>query len=208
MEVIIDGQRNFEFRGEPAGVLEALAAITDHLRAQRRGMLSLTVDGESIQPVQVSGDLEDRPLSSVGVIEVTSEALGNLARNVLQELGAVLPDLPRVCRELAAVFHGDSPEDGYDPFTELARIWAHIKQQELLVVEALDLDLDALQVGGVSAKQMHTELNQFLEEAADALKNGDTVLLGDLLEYELAVRAEKEAELVALLQERVPPTSG
>ena len=38
-------------------------------------------------------------------------------------------------------------------------------------------------------------------EAAQAVLDGDCILIGDLLEYELAPRAEQEARIVALLQE-------
>jgi hypothetical protein len=44
------------------------------------------------------------------------------------------------------------------------------------------------------------ELNSFLDEAAQALRDGDTVLLADLLEYELSPRAELEGEIVSLLR--------
>lgn len=45
-------------------------------------------------------------------------------------------------------------------------------------------------------------MNKFLAEAVGALESGDLVLLGDLLEYELAPRAEAEVRITALLRER------
>lgn len=208
MEVIIDGQRNFEVEGRPESVMEVLGAVEEHLRAHQRGMLSLRVDGEEVPPNQVQARLE--PLSPQGVktLEITSEELGVLVESVLASLRQVLPELPKACRDLAKVFQGDSPEDGYEPFHQLAQIWSHIKSQERLVVDALELDLDALTLEGKTGREMHEALNQYLEEAASALKSGDTVLLGDLLEYELAPRAEEEAALVALLRESAPASSG
>jgi hypothetical protein len=126
----------------------------------------------------------------------------------LDELVAILPDLPHACRSLAEVFHSGTPEDGYEPFQELANIWSLIKTREILVVDALHLDLNALEVGGQVVAGLHSELNGFLEEAAQALQDGDCVLLGDLLEYELAPRAELEAEIVAHLQEHAPAKTG
>ena len=70
------------------------------------------------------------------------------------------------------------------------------------VGRAGQLDWDALDVDGSSVKEMHDKLNACLEEAADALTAGDCVLLGDLLEYELAPQAEAEVKIVSLLRDR------
>lgn len=208
MEVIIDGQRNFEVRGTPADVFEVVAAISEHLSEQRLAMMSLRVDGEELRPEQVPEKLLGLDVASVRTIEVGVSPLKSLVSDCLAELEEALPHLPKACRDLAAIFHGDTPEEGYDPFTELAALWGHVKNREKLVVEALELDLNQLQVSGMNAELLHTELNQFLQEAAEAIKNGDTILLGDLLEYELAPRAEKEKDLVALLQARSAAASG
>ena len=86
--------------------------------------------------------------------------------------------------------------------------WSQIKSREALVTNALELDTTAITLNGKSMVTIHEELNQFLEEAAQALKDSYTILLGDLLEYELAPRAEQELEIVALLQAQIPATSG
>ena len=46
------------------------------------------------------------------------------------------------------------------------------------------------------------------QDARKALEAEDCVLLGDLLEYELAPRAEAEAEVVALLRSQASQQSG
>ncbi|MBI2432481.1 MAG: hypothetical protein HYV26_06390 [Candidatus Hydrogenedentes bacterium] len=208
MEVIVDGDRGFRVEGQPVDALAVLAAINDHLHSRSRAILSLKLNGTEVAPQQVPEMLRGVPIESVETLEVGSEDLGTLINTCLSELRNVLPDLPKACRDLAAVFHGDQPDEGYQHFTQLANIWSHVKTREKLVVNALDLNLHELQVNEMTAEQMHAELNQFLEEAITAIRNGDTVLLGDLLDYELAPRAEKEAELVDLLQARAAAKSG
>jgi hypothetical protein len=90
---------------------------------------------------------------------------------------------------------------------ELAEIWGHIKSRESLVANALELDLGDLEVDGKTVQSVHTELNQFLQEAEQALKDGDIILLADLLEYELAPRAELEVSIVSLLQAHIPASA-
>ena len=200
MDVIIDGKPDFEVQGEPESALAVVVAASEFLREQRRAILALEVDGQAIPADGVVAALEERPVESVETVVITTEDVHTLVDTCLAELEDALPDLPEACHNLAEIFQGDDPESGFEPFYQLAEIWRHIKIREIQVVHALDLDLDALQSDGLSFKAMHDELNKFLSEAAEALETADCVLLGDLLEYELAPRAEAEAEIVALLR--------
>ena len=208
MDVILDGASNYDFRGEPDNVLSAVGAVSEYLRQAGRSILSIKVDGSEIAPQDLSARLKGAPASSVGRLEIGSELTTTLVEDCLKGLGENLPELPAICRSLAAVFQGETPEEGFDPFIQLAEVWSHIKSREALVTNALDLDTETLTINGKSIVAIHGELNQFLEEAAQALKDGDIILLGDLLEYELAPRAELELEIVALLQAQIPASSG
>lgn len=202
MDVIVDGERNFRFSGEPEDALAAVAVVAEWLRERGRGMLSVNVDGESVWPDALVDRLRGRSLTAVGRLEVRSALLSELIQDSLRELREALPDLPEACRHLARVFQSDTPAEAFDPFQELADIWSHIKARELMVAEALHIDLNSEAVNGKSLASLHEDLNAQLEEAVRALEVGDCVLLGDLLEYELAPRAEREAAIALLLEER------
>lgn len=202
MDVIVDGEQNFKIQGDPENVLSVIVAAGDLLRGKGRGITAIRVDGVPVTPEAMAEALESRAIASVTTLEIVSGSLRNMIAQSLDELQSALPDLPEACHSLAEVFQGDEPESGYDPFHRLAEIWRHIKIRESEVAHALDLDLDALDIDGTCIREMHESLNNFLAEAAEALEREDCVLLGDLLEYELAPRAEVEAGIVALLRER------
>lgn len=208
MDVILDGASNYDLQGDPEDVLSAVAAISEFLRKDGRSILSLTVDGKPIVPEEMADELKDMPTSQVKQLEVGSEDTNKLVEDCLQTLGKHLPELPNICRNLAAVFQGETPEEGFEPFVEMAELWSGIKSRQVMVTNALELDVESLSLNGKSIETIHEELNQFLEEAAQALKDGDIILLGDLLEYELAPRAEQELAIVALLQAQIPASSG
>jgi hypothetical protein len=203
MEVIVDGQKGFRFEEPPRDVLAAVASISDAKRAEGRAVLSVRIDGQPVSPENIVTILENKPLSDVGILAVCTEVINTLVRNCLAELEQALPELPGVCHRLRDIFHGECPESGYDPFQQLAAIWQAIKEREIQIFSALDIDLNTFEVHGEPISRIHAELNQYIEEAAEALKAGDCVLLGDLLEYELAPRAETEAAIVALLRSKV-----
>jgi hypothetical protein len=205
MEVVVDGRKGFQFPQEPRDVLAAVSAVNETLRAQGRAILALTVDGRSIAPGDVLADLAKMSVDQVQSLSVSTEAVSTLVQNCLAELEQALPELPQVCHSLAEIFQGQNPESGYEPFEQLAVIWKTIKERERQVFSALDIDLSQIEVNGEPISRIHDELNRYIEEAAEALKAGDCVLLGDLLEYELAPRAETEAAIVALLRAKIAP---
>ena len=204
MDVIVDGASNYNLQGTPDDVMGAVAAVSEFLRAQGRSVLSVKVDGEVVSPETIADRLKGTPLASVSRLEIGSESTTTLVEDCLQGLQEFLPELPQVCRNLAEVFQGEKPEEGFDPFVELAEIWCQVKSREALVANALELDAAALEVDGKTVQTIHAELNQFLQEAEQALKDGDIILLADLLEYELAPRAELEVSIVSLLQAHIP----
>lgn len=202
MDVWVDGQNNFRVEGEPEDALAVFRAATDFLRAQGRMVTVLTVDGVGVSPGDVCARLEGVALAQVAKLEVTSEDIRVLVTESLREVEQAIVELPQLCRQLAEVFQGSDPSEGFEPFQKLAGIWGHVKSRQQLAASALELNLEAAEVQGMRVSALAEELNGFLGEAADALKRNDSVLLGDLLEYELAPRAELEAGIVAWLQER------
>ncbi len=208
MDVVIDGDRNFGLQGEPKNVLAVLGAVEGHLRKQGRAILSIQIDGKEYAPDDLLSRTGELQVNAVSELAVQSEKIARLIADCLEELRGVLPELPTVCRSLAEIFHSDRPQEGYEPFHKLADLWFQIKKRQQLAARAMDLDLEQLEINGVSVATMHDELNGFLQEAAEALEQQDCILLGDLLEYELAPRAEQESDIVALLQERAPAHSG
>lgn len=202
MEIRIDQSRKFQPESKPTSLIELLGEVSDWLRAQGRAMLSVRVDGTEVYPSDLPGKSKLMPLDNVELVEIATDEISKLVDTSLKELEGPLPDLAEVCHSLAREFQGESPESGYEPFHRLAEIWQNIKERQMVIARALDLDWDALDVDGSSVKEMHDKLNACLEEAADALTAGDCVLLGDLLEYELAPQAEAEVKIVSLLRDR------
>ena len=207
MDVLVDGQSNFQLDGSPEDLMAVVGAVSEFLLGQDRAMISIAVDGEDVPHEDLQTYSGGHPVAGIKRIEVASRPIAEMITESLDDLEASIPELPGACRKLAAVFHGDAPEEGYDPFNALADIWSHVKQRQAMVATTLNIDLDTLALGDKRIDELHTELNGFLEEAAQAITDGDCVLLGDLLEYELAPRAENEVDIVALLREKAAAAS-
>lgn len=202
MEIRIDNQPSSPLADEPRDVLAAVAAVSDYLRTRGRAVMSVRIDGRTVAADALAATLRDKPVADVNVLEIASEDIIGLVNNSLSELELVLPDLPDVCRRLAELFQSQDPNSGYEPFNQLAAIWKTVKERQVLIAGALDIDLNAEVVNGKRVADHHAEFNRLLGEAAEAIQSGDSVTLGDLLEHEMAPKAEAEARIVALLRAR------
>lgn len=208
MEVIVDGVRESEFGGEETDLVSVLAEVSEALRQRGRAVLAVVADGRDVSPEEVAEVFADKTTDDIKSLEFKTEEAGLLVETSLNEMSEVIGELANVCHGLAEVFQGESPDEGYDTFNQLAGIWQEVKTRQQQVVNTMGLDFEALVLEGVTLAAIHSELNKYLNEAVEALEARDCVLLGDLLEYELAPRAENEAKIVALLQARLKADAG
>ena len=207
MEVYVDGVKE-SWTSEMSGtLLEIVAVLSSRLREGHRALLAVQIDGEIITPDDLRAAAGGRTVDTIQRIEIQSEPVGRLVDQSLGELDEHLPMLPQVCHKLSAVFQSETPEDGYAPFNQLAEIWHAVKVREMQLANALDIRMDDLTIGGRTLMQLTDELNDYLREAEEAMRAGDSVALGDLLAYELAPRAELETKIVGLLRSHIPHVS-
>ncbi len=201
MEVMIDGIVGEPPEDSAASVFDVVVAIGKKLQEQGRSIMAVEVDGEPVSAEQLVEAMKDKPATAIQRLFITSQDTQMLVQESLREIERTLPELPLACQELAKVFQSESPDAGYEPFQHLAAIWSVLKERELMVANALEMPLEELVIDDLSVETFHDDLNKYLREATEALKVKDSVLLGDLLEHELAPRAEKEAQIVAFLKE-------
>lgn len=201
MQIIADEDAPLELPDTPEDLLGAAAMASDILRDRGRAIVRIAVDGIDVPYTRLIETLKDRPVDSCETISFVTEDVNKLVEDALRELEEHIPELPKVCHDLAAVFQSEDALSGFMSFQEIAAIWQHVKTREMQIASALDVDLAQCELHKKSLEAHHTELNNFLEEAVQAMEARDTVLLGDLLEYELAPRADLEVEIVALLKQ-------
>ncbi len=199
MEIIIDGQPGFLPTTQPVSLSSVLSDISDHLEAQRRGMLGIVVDGASIAADDLEGALAGRSIESVLSVEVRSEALAELAAARMQAVKDVLPELENACRQLAEVFSSGAEDEAYGQFDELAGAWVALKEQQRQIARALGANLDEIVENDDVLRAHHEKLSRFLTEAGQAITSRDQVLMADLLEYEFAPLAERERTVLETL---------
>ena len=137
-----------------------------------------------------------RNVDSVQTVQVRSEPAATLADRTLSEVEEHLPTLSQAVKELATLFQEGKVAEGLDGCRRVTEIWMEIVSREQRAAAALQLNLDELKVDDKSINEHQAELNGFLQEALQAMERTDYLLLGDLLEHELAPRLDTELKIV------------
>jgi hypothetical protein len=208
MEIVVDGEKSFE---SPEGLDTLSAAIIEvcaRVNEAGRAVLRITIDGAPLSLDNFQDDLGEKSLADAGLLEIQTESVLTLVATSIEELQEALSELPTICHQLAEVFQRGEAEEGFEKLPQLFDIWHAIKTREDQICRALDLDANHLTIDDATLPELHEELNAELGKAVVALQSQDTVALGDLLEYELAPKAEQESEIVGLLHERLKERSG
>ncbi len=69
-----------------------------------------------------------------------------------------------------------------------------------ILKESGSMDFEKISSGNVSLESFYTGFNQILKELAEAFDFSDTVLIGDLLEYEIAPKMDTLLEFISLIE--------
>jgi hypothetical protein len=79
-------------------------------------------------------------------------------------------------------------------FQNFVRIFLQVKNRNIM-------SFNGINIAGTTLEAYYNELNGFLRELSEAFTINDSVLIGDLLEYEIAPRLEELIHFIEILQE-------
>lgn len=200
MQPTIDFDSGFTLNEETTSLPGVLVEISEHLRELDRSILKIVVDGVDIPPEDLTAIIGDKTTDDLQTVAIQSEDNVKLAMDSIQEIAEVLPELPSACQSLAEVFQTEAPEEGVEKFDELAQISTIIKLRQEQIASSLRFDMESLRIGEKTLTECATEVTDLLARAYEAVEAADLGALSDLITYELAPLAEREAKIIALFQ--------
>lgn len=204
MKIIINGKEEFRVPENAKTLIDILEILIDYLSNNNLGLVKLRVNEQNVYPGESLKAIQNMEISNIHTLEITAIPILQLLQDSISELERYTPELSNICYGIAELFQSENPSEGLGPFQRLTEIWGEIKNREAVIVNSLSKYLknqESSIVGEIV--EHHRELNQYLDEAYKALSNEDMVSLSDILQYELAPRAEKELEIVNLLRKLV-----
>ena len=203
---------------QDSGLAGDLLAEYPSLRAKLDPMLKLqeiSLPGTSIAQIDrlmaESGLGRDQPSSAD-----SRERLNELARSMDSELEERIAEIidPRIAlrstaqgikssittlQEVSVLLQTGKDREAMAAIINFTELTGRLVRLFPLVRRQASLDLATLVIDGTAFPDFYADFNATLSELVDAFGASDSVLIGDLLEYEVAPRLEKLSQFIDLI---------
>lgn len=196
------GPSKFELDQQPVLECPACATLSDNLEWVRT---ALAARGRVLVKVQVDGAwlsgpaLVERSREPMGdaTVRCESEDRGELARRTLAKLWAVVTSLREQHASVANEFQSGRTVPANAQFIGIIQGWQQVYEAFGSLVKMLNLDLSTLSAGEIPALRLVASFQHQLQELAAAVRTQDTVLLADMLQYEMEATVSDFQKLLA-----------
>ncbi len=123
--------------------------------------------------------------------------------NPVSELKTTALSLSRLIPDIANVsilFQAGKDKQAIDSVIIFIELSEKIIRLYSILKETHTVDIDTLMVEAIHFNTFFGEFNEILKELANAFELSDTVLIGDILEYEVVPRIDTLLKLIALIE--------
>lgn len=188
MDLYINGSKiDFATEGEKT-VGEALGSIESACEKEGMTITGIRADGKDI-PAGELDDLFAGTIDSVGTIELATIS-GNDVKALIRELGGKFADSASQLRDIPVQLQTGKDLSVMETINSFSSNLQDLYRLiPLLSITGLPPNEPA--IDGIALGAYPSELTPLLTDLLDGLKNHDTILVGDLSEYELAPRIER-----------------
>lgn len=192
MNIILDGV-NLDITIEnEKNVGDILKALETELEMNSATMVEVTADN-TIIPAEKLDDLFVTPIDKVQTLEVKSITAKEVA-DVLKHLFNTFEDLAEKLENIPVQLQKNEDKTAMNTVTELADALS-LLFQTIPYVNLFPETFDNLTIESKRLTSFVSDFPSLLEDFRKAVESNDTVLIGDLAEYEIAPRLRQLAEL-------------
>ena len=173
-----------------------LESVYSDLAKNGRFIASLRVNGMEI--ADIDGE-SNRPLDGIRSIEIISDSPVHLARNIIIEGEAFIEGL-KDCLVRTAERFMSGDEGAGSHFSEAVQGLQWLVQMIGFIELNLKLDFDRLFLNGKPVVEYVQNLNSIFQDIVKSQEQFDTVLLADILEYDLVPHLDDWKGIFSLLE--------
>lgn len=167
-------------------------------------LTDLVVDGTPVS-LDDRESFQERPLNGIETVDLTVGNKLEIVLYVLLEAKKLLPQFQASLSEVADLLMAGQKHKAMSLFGTALGIWRKVVNYLKTVGMSYELNFGAIQFEDKSLEEKNMELLGVLQEIKKAMENEDSVMLGDLIEYELlekvAVQGRIIDELIKIIQE-------
>lgn len=192
MEIFINGQKADVRLDTEKKLGEVLAALEAEFARHNATTVTIAVDGSAISAAEFDGAAE-LGVDSVQKLELVTVTQDDIS-GALKEAGENFAEISRELKQLAVRFQNGQDKAAVETVKKLADAvdsFCHAAMLSGLFREKFG----GIRINGMSIPDFFAELSPFLAEFEQALQNSDSVLMGDLAEYEISPRIDHITEM-------------
>lgn len=120
-------------------------------------------------------------------------------RSTAESLKALIPQL----MDVSVFLQTGKDKQAMDSIIEFTEISEKLIRLYRILQSQGIADVSSTQIEGQDFNSFYNELNEIFHELEDAFNSRDSVLIGDLLEYEIAPRTERLMEFILTIEKKV-----
>jgi len=201
VDIFVDEQPYQPAGGSDRTVGELANEVAGASQAAPRMVVSVRCDGEPVSQENLDQILT-QPLSDFAKLELHTQPRYTLIEATLTQAIALFEEAGLARIRTADLLAEGKAETAMHHLQKFFDIWKQVQQCTLVCAQALDVDLDALQVDGQGLVEIFEPLKTRLNELKEAMVNHDFVVLGDILRYEFEESFESWSALLNQLREQ------
>lgn len=205
MILTLDGER-IEPPGTGCGSLQELIDAVREAHLDDRIVVSVTIDGRPLTGSELSDRLTE-PLDEVGQIDLESDEAAVLGAQVLREVADDLAIARDGLAEIAQYIQAGQSDAAMGGFCGFLDTWRNAQQAMGQCSGLLGRDFSPEVIDDRPVGEYVEELANSLREMRDAFVARDTILLTDLIEYEMPELCQTWRGLLTELADRVDPNA-
>jgi len=163
---------------------------------------SKLIESSHIEKDVEPADTKDLEAFLTKISFLLKKRIGEIS-NPVSELKATALSLSRLIPDIENVsilFQAGKDKQAVDSVIIFIELSEKIIRLYSILKETQTVDLDALMVESIHFNIFFGEFNEILKELAGAFELSDTVLIGDLLEYEVVPRIDTLLKFIALIE--------
>lgn len=185
MELYVNGEAvDAQLEGEKT-IGDVLRSFEVYCENNEAAVVGIAIDGKTVSAddFDEATKKELKEDTKVAFDVVSREQIGNSFKRIAASLSSLAPKL----EEVSVALQSGHGKDANETITELADCMGELSRTAMFAT-LFPESYKAITVDGKPLMDFFGEINPILSDFADALKEDDTVTVGDLAEYEICPR--------------------
>lgn len=193
MELFVNGGAVDAALEDEKTIGDVFRSFESYCEDNEAAVVGVTIDGAQVRP-DAFDDAAKQPLKDNTKIDfevITRERIDASFKSIACALNELIPHIEGISVSLQSAH----VKDANDAVAKLSDCMANLSRT-VTFITLFPQSYKEVISGDKSLPALFKEMNPILSDFADALKNGDTVTVGDLAEYEISPRLKTLSDIL------------